>query len=54
MVDELRQEHALGSSVSLSKRMLDIGGIIEINDFFYELIMGQPFEIVAAPEPFKD
>lgn len=54
VADELRQECALGSAISLSERVQGVGGAIEINDFLYELVMGQTFEIIAGPEPPKN
>ena len=51
---ELRQKHTLGPAVALSERVQSIGDAIEINDFLYELVMGQILEIVAAPQPFKN
>ena len=54
VADELRQKHALGPAVALSERVQGIGDAIEINDFLYELVMGQILEIVAAPQPFKN
>ena len=52
--DELRQKHALGPAVALPERVQGIGDAIEIDDFLYELVVGQTFEIVADPEPFKN
>ena len=54
VADELRQKHTLGPAVALSERVQGIGDAIEINDFLYELVMGQILEIVAAPQPFKN
>lgn len=33
VADELRQEYALGSAISLSERVQSVGDAIEINDF---------------------
>ena len=52
--DELRQKYTLGPAIALPERVHGVGDAIEINDLLYELIMGQTFEIVAVPEPFKN
>ena len=54
VADELRQECALGSAISLPEGVQSVGGAIEINDFLYELVVGQTFEIIAGPKPSKN
>ena len=54
VADELRQECALGSAISLPEGMQSVGGAIEINDFLYELVMGQTIEIIAGPKSPKN
>ena len=54
VADELRQECALGSAISLPEGMQSVGGAIEINDFLYELVVRQTFEIIAGPKPSKN
>ena len=51
---ELRQKHALGSTIALPERVQGVGDAIEIGDLIYKLIMGQIFEIVAVSEAFKN
>ena len=54
VADELRQECALGSAISLPEGVQSVGGAIEINDFLYELVVRQTFEIIAGPKPSKN
>ena len=51
---QLRQKNTLCSAVPLAEGMENVGGAIEINDFFDKSIMRQTFEKIVFPEPHED